>query len=386
MCGPPQCGARVLGGADVPKRFARNVTSDLERILSSVMPGARLLEVEPFAVDEAGGSDGATRKGVGYGVPLRLRVALSSGQEQQLVFHTASPDQFGHDRRADRAAEMLLSYDRFARIPGHVQAVDVGAIKKDGSGLISLRDAGEFYLVTRYAEGHLYADELRRVAARGRATTEDEAHCEKLALELVNIHDKKYVDETRYRRAVRDLVGSGEGIFGMIDAYAPDVPSAGPERLQAIERECVRWRWRLATRPSRLARTHGDFHPFNVLLSDSGEVALLDSSRGSMGDPADDVTCMAINYVFFAVERPETWHQAFRGLWERFWSVYLEHSRDAELLDVCAPYLAWRGLVVANPVWYPAVDAGARDRVLKLIEKALAAERFDPNMAQEIFE
>jgi Phosphotransferase enzyme family len=369
----------------MPKRFARHVEPDLQAVVSRALPGATLESVTPFGVDESQEADEATAKGLGYGVPLRLTVRDASGQRQVLVFHTAKSDQFGHDRRADRAAEMLLGFDRMGTIPGHVRAVDVGAIKKDGSGLMSLAGVGEFYLVTAFAEGHLYADELRQIAHRDGVTERDALHCEALARQLVLVHSEKVQDRNRYRRAVRDLIGSGEGLMGLVDAYEPDVPGAPAERIDAIERRAVAWRRRLKERSHRLARTHGDYHPFNVVFSDSDEIALLDSSRGSMGDPADDVTCLAINYVFFALEHQGSWQSAFRDLWFRFFRAYLEGSGDQELLDVAAPFLAWRGLVVANPVWYPNVSEDARDRVLRLIERALEAERFDPEMADEVF-
>jgi aminoglycoside phosphotransferase family enzyme len=155
--------------------------------------------------------------------------------------------------------------------------------------------------------------------------------------------------------------------------------------LRAIEDRAVDWRWRLRGRSARLRRTHGDYHPFNVVVSAAGAVALLDASRGCLGDPADDVTCMAINFVFFAVEHPGTWSGAFRELWHRFWNVYLAESGDREVLEVCAPFLAWRGLVVANPLWYPNVEPDARERVFQLIERTLSAERFDPAFADEVF-
>lgn len=364
--------------------FAKNIRPALEQVVARVMPGATLVGVEPFGVDAAAEADAATTKGVGYGAPLRLSVRDAEGRPQVLVFHTATSDQFGHDRRADRAAEMLLGFDRFGRIPHHVQALDVGAITRDGAGLVSLAEAGEFYLLTSFAPGHLYAEELRRIGHEARITSQDELHTETLARYLVALHRQKYRDEKRYARAIRDLVGSGEGMFGIVDAYAPDVPAAPPERLMAIERRALEWRWRIKRRSERLSRTHGDFHPFNVVF-DGDQLALLDASRGCMGDPADDVTCMAINYVFFAVDHPKAWHGALGKLWHRFWEVYLSESEDHELLDVCAPFLAWRGLVVANPVWYPDVQPDARDRVLALIERTLDAERFQPELAEELF-
>ncbi len=47
--------------------------------------------------------------------PVRLRIRQASGEEVDLVLHTATPNAYGHDRRSDRAAEMLLAYDFAAR-------------------------------------------------------------------------------------------------------------------------------------------------------------------------------------------------------------------------------------------------------------------------------
>jgi hypothetical protein len=94
---------------------------------------------------------------------------------------------------------------------------------------------------------------------------------------------------------------------------------------------------------------------------------------------------MAINYVFFAVEHPGSWERGFSSLWYRFWQRYLETSNDHELLDVCAPFLAWRGLVLANPAWYPKVSGPVRDRILSFIETALDGDRFDPAEAEAVF-
>ena len=92
---------------------------------------------------------------------------------------------------------------------------------------------------------------------------------------------------------------------------------------------------------------------------------------------------MAINYVFFALEHRHAWG-ALGGLWHRFWAHYLEGSNDPGLLGVVAPWLAWRGLVVCSPAFYPSLPPSARDCMLRLVERALAAERFHPAFADEV--
>lgn len=191
-------------------------------------------------------------------------------------------------------------------------------------------------------------------------------------------------DGATYVRAVRDMVGHGEGVFGIVDGYPHDVAAAPPERLRAIEHSVVEWRWRLKDRGDRLRRIHGDFHPFNVLFDVDGEVTVLDASRGALGEPADDVAAMAVNFVFFGLDRPGRWASGLGVLWRELFDGYLAATRDAGLLESIAPYLAWRALVLASPRWYPKLSAVGRDKLLRLAEEALREPRFDPVFAEEL--
>ena len=143
---------------------------------------------------------------------------------------------------------------------------------------------------------------------------------EALALYLADLH-REEVEPARSRRALRDLVGHGEGIMGLTDSYAPDDPIATPERLRALEHRIVDWRWRLREL-ARARRTHGDFHPFNLLFREGTDFSVLDASRGGAGDPADDVACLSINYLFFALTTSGTFGGALRQVL-RVWSVFL---------------------------------------------------------------
>jgi hypothetical protein len=357
----------------------------LEALVAELWPGARIDGCDALGPDPG---HGAAEKAEGYGRPLRVVVREASGASRALVFRTMAPNEFGHDRRADRVAGLVLAHDGFSLIPDHVQPLDVGALRPGGE-LASLRGTGEAYLVTTWAEGRPYAEDLRAVAERGEASPRDLARCTRLAEWLVVLHGMVAASYTpravRWRRALRDLVGHGEGVFGIVDAYGDDVPSAPPRRLEDLERRCVAWRWRLHGRASRLTRTHGDFHPFNILFDADDRMTLLDASRGCEGDPADDVTALAVNYVFFALDRREAWARGLGPLWRRFWDSYLRESGDAELLQVVAPFLAWRALVVCCPRFYPKLSARGRDALLSLAERALDAPAFDPAWAEELF-
>jgi len=352
----------------------------LEQLVASALPGAEILKVTALKSDTANAT--MTAKDTGYGAPLRIDVR-HDGAVSSLVLHSATPNPFGHEFRANRAEEMLIAADTFDLVPRHTRVIDVGAYR--GDGFVSLRNAGEFYLLTEYAEGRPYAEDLRHIAERALLRPEDLARVDVLVRYLVTLHSIKLPQTSLYTRAIRDLLGSGEGIFGIVDGYPDHADGVSREQTERIEELCLHWRWRLKRHYQRLVRIHGDFHPFNVLFDEKSELHLLDASRGSAGDAADDVAAMAVNYLFFALDNPRSWATSFQALWRRFWSEYLEQSRDVALLEVVAPFLAWRCLVLANPVWYPQVTAAARTRLLNFVLIALERPVFDPALAEAVF-
>lgn len=351
----------------------------LATLARALVPEGRLEGVEPLLPD----ATGAGEKALGYGKPLRIRVRGPAGDLRSFVFRTHAANEFGHDRRADRMEQALGAWDLFNRTPEHVRALDVGALGDDGR-LVSLRGTGEPYLVTDWAEGALYAEDLRRIARDEAATPLDVARADALADYLARLHAAKEDDPPAWRRAVRDLVGHGEGIFGMVDGYPADVPAAPAERLRGLEERCLAWRWTLRGLRRRLSRTHGDFHPFNIVFPTAGDAparfALLDASRGGRGDPADDLTALTVNFVFFAVERRGAWAPALGALWHRVWDRYLAATGDREILETAPPFLAWRALVVSSPRFYPRLGAPARHLLLSLAERALDAGRLDVDL------
>lgn len=352
------------------------IPAGLAARLETLFPGAIITEVEPLKADTG---QGEAEKGLGYGRPLRVRVREADGNTRALVFHLEGADDHGHDRRADRAGNVLLAWDSFSKLPHHARALDVGGLTTSGA-LLPLRDVGELYLLTEWAEGQVYADDLRRIGATGVVEPLDLARLDALVDVLLELHAMPGTHPAAYVRALRDLVGSGEGIAGIVDSSGDD---AG-ERLCAIEQQCLTWRQRLKHDPGRLRRTHGDFHPFNLVFPEGRAMpTLLDTSRGSQGDPADDVTCLALNFLFFGLERRELWKPGLGQLWRRFWERYLAGGDDG-VLEVAAPFLAWRVLVLCNPTWYPHLREPDRDRLLRFAERVLASPRFDPAWGAQV--
>ena len=330
---------------------------------------ARNVRVTPLG----GGRQGD--KGYGYGVPLRLDYEVE-GRPHRAVLETVRPGPFGHDHMADRAHLMLSAHDCFGRLPRHVRSLDVGAVRKGGA-LEPLGDAQEFFQLADFIEGREYADDLLRLKAGEPLRTLDLVRADALCDYLVEIHRVRGPDPQLYVRRVRELVGHGECIFGVNDSY----PASFAPVLQQVERLCIGWRWRLRAHTARLRQVHGDFHPWNILFREGSDFSVLDRSRGEWGEPADDLACLTLNYLFFSLQRSGRLEGDLGRLWLHTWGRYLERSSDTEILEVAAPFLAFRALVMANPLWYPALEERLRQRMLDFVLNVLGEERFDPARA-----
>jgi hypothetical protein len=323
-------------------------------------------------------------KGYGYGVPVKVDYELS-GQRRSAVLETVTPGPFGHEHMADRAQILLWSHAAFNRLPRHARSLDVGGFSKDGT-LLSLGGVEEFFILNEFVPGDGYYRDLERLRDHGQLQEQDLARADALCDYLADIHQVRGPEPGLYVRRLRELVGHHECIMGILDAYPGnrDDPTAGS--LEAIEHACVEWRWRLKGYTHRLRQVHGDFHPWNILFQDGAAFVVLDRSRGEWGDPADDIACLTINYLFFSLQRSGRLDGPFDTLFSRFWRRYVDATGDDEVRAVVGPFFAFRGLVVANPVWYPHLDPRVRSKLLNFVRSTLESPRFEPSRVNEYFD
>ena len=118
---------------------------DVEKLFARLRPGSRVVGVRPLADDE-GTSDRETHKDIGYGRPHLVELAVGDERERYVV-HVPRANPFGHDRRADRVADVVLAQDTFPRIPAQAEVVDehrrrlVTAARRHGKGVAMLTDS-----------------------------------------------------------------------------------------------------------------------------------------------------------------------------------------------------------------------------------------------------
>ena len=112
----------------------------------------------------------------------------------------------------------------------------------------------------------------------------------------------------------------------------------------------------------------------------------LDLAREEFGEPADDVSTLTINYLFVSIWQFGDYIQPFKELTETFYRRYLDRTGDEEILRVIAPFYAFRGLVVAHPLYYPEMENEKRRKIFTFINNVLESEEFDPKEVKSYLE
>ena len=314
-------------------------------------------------------------QGAGFLIKVRTREG-----EKNYVIKGLFPEGLEHDYPADRAGVFLLDLDEFKHLPRHVKALDVLSEMEDGS-IKSIGGGKEYYLLMERAEGRHYFNDLAAMSKKDRLATGDIVKIQSMASYLAKIHSVKKDSRQLYLRKVRDTIGHGECLMGVFDTYPEGTISY--DEMAEIEKKCVEWRAKLRPKFKRLCQVHGDFHPGNIWFQNNKDFILLDRSRGPWGDAADDVTALTMNYIFFSINHFGSLKGPYLEAINLFYDKYINETGDRELFEVTAPFYAFRGAVVANPVFYPDVTGGSRRRILNFVHGVLDDKSFQVEKVNE---
>ncbi len=316
---------------------------------------------------------GAGVHGEGYRVSFRSNAFKG---EMNLVLKTLSPQNFGHDYMADRASVNLLAKDSYSKLPGHVRCVDVMAYNE--KDLYSVKGSKEFYVLMQEAKGHEYFGDLKDILSRGDLNERDIKRAKALADYLINIHSTKYKGDNAkslYRRKIRDTVGHGECLMGVLDTYEDWPFIKRKDMVEIVSKSISHWD-RLKDNMDRLCQVHGDFHPGNIWFDEDDNIVLLDRSRGIWGEPADDLFCLLVNYLFYSILHTGDFSGPFRELFELVHSRYIGMTWDNNINLAGPLFLAFRIPVLTNPHFYPHVDDTTRTKLIGFAKNVLDDQEF----------
>ncbi len=332
-----------------------------------------------------------------------LELECSEGVKSYVI-KTLLSEGLGHDYPSDRASVFLLDLDEYGNLPKHVKAIDVLSEMDDGT-IKSIGGGKEYYLLMEKADGNNYFRDLNEFSKKDHLEEVDIKKIKNMALYLSEIHSVKKDSKTLYWRKLRDTIGHGECLMGVLDTY-PEGTLSYTEMVTIIKKS-IDFIYQLKPRYKRLSQIHGDFHPGNIWFTHSthpftlsgkgkrGDEApqpeepidfiLLDRSRGPWGEPADDITALTINYIFFSIKNYNDVRGPYLEGLTLFFDEYINKSGDKEITELVAPFYAFRGVVVANPVFYPELTQKQRGLIFKFINNVLDTENFDYYRVNDYF-
>lgn len=302
------------------------------------------------------------------------------GKQKSVVVKLLGNKGFGHDYPADRAQSLINAHHNFNSFPKHVRSFDVVGINRGGD-FTSLGECREFMLLMEEVKGVNHFSNWEEINRRG--LNENDVKRELLLSDyLVKLHSEKKDSPNLYLRKIRDTVGNGECLMGVIDTYPNMVKFVTQDELELIVKKSVGWWADLRHLSHRLCKIHGDFYPGNIFFN-RNRFTLLDCNRGPWGDAADDITAYTINLIHYAIWKGGSWTGPFKDMFDLFLSNYLKKTKDKELLKVVAPFFAFRGVVVIHPFFYPKPKPEVRRKIINFVMNVLDDREFNPNKIPE---
>ncbi|MFC1559841.1 hypothetical protein ACFLZ2_02950 [Candidatus Margulisiibacteriota bacterium] len=342
-------------------------------------------EIMQKYLEEREGSDlsivSYERLGSGWhGTGYRIKYDIN-GEIKDVILRTLRPVGFSHEYPSDRAKVFILQHEISNSIPKHIKSIDVGGYAENGE-LISLGKAKEFFQIVEVAEGATYVNDFTRILMSGKLEEGDRKKAELLSNYLVKLHAKKFeglkeMAESIKRRHSRDAIGHGEMMMGVIDTY-PKKSGLNAKELTELVCKAVKFREKIKDTPFVPCRMHGDFHPANIIFHGL-DFQVLDASREAFGDPADDVTTMAINYLWFAVQESGKFAGPFKELFDIYWKNYFAKTKDKLIVKTAAVYFAFRAVVVIHPVFFKDQSEQVRKKMIKFTRNVLSDANFSPS-------
>lgn len=315
--------------------------------------------------------------GIGY-----LLEFEADGKKYRKILKSLYAENMGKEYSADRAQSLILAHSSYSSMKNHIKSTDVIGLEKNG-GIVSIGNAEEFFIIMEEARGEDYFNDLRRIGQRDKLEDADKNRVLILARYLADLHKQKFEKESLYKRKIRDTIGGGESLMGVMDMY-PKKLDWFPKKTQVqIVQKAVEFWMRDKYRSARLCHIHGDFHPGNIWFTGAEDFVILDRARGEFGEAADDITALTINFIFYALIYKGEFSGALKESMDIFIKEYFRLANDKEMEKIIAPYWVFRAAVLCNPCFYSDAFFGSagkankvRKKIIKFALRILNAKKF----------
>ncbi|MEK6914446.1 MAG: hypothetical protein AABW83_02235 [Nanoarchaeota archaeon] len=317
-----------------------------------------------------------------FGTGYRLKFKLDN-KDKTLILKSLFKENLGMDHYSDRASSLLEAHDNYNKMESHIKSEDVIAHNNNDS-LTSIGDTKEFYILMEEAKGEDLFKDFENIR-KSRLLEEKTKNKIKIISDfLVELHKNKHKSTSLYRRKIRDTIGSGCSLIGLLDMHPENAfKQFEKEWLEIIKLSINFWR-KSRNLTHRLSEIHADYHPGNLWFNNN-ELIILDRSKGRFGEPADDIIAFAINPIMYSLITNQKFEGSFKEIFDLFWNNYFKQTKDKEMRKIMAPYIAFRISVITNPLFYNDEFFGSskkanliRKKLINFALNVLKDKEFDP--------
>lgn len=308
----------------------------------------------------------------GFQVNFKVRKEI-----KKVVIRIINPVDFSNDYPPDRMTSFWIQHHSAKHLPKHVKSLGIVGINKSTKQIGIVEDFNEFIQVLDWAEGEEYFVDLEKILQTNHVSKDNLKKVLLLSNYLAKIHQKKFKGSkdqalSLYKRHTRDYIGS-RFMIDVLDTYPKEISFTNWNKMHKLVFEVYKYREKYKNNFERLSKIHGDFHPGNIRFQDKNKFIVLDASRAIWGEPADDVACLGINYLWYALKQTGKFKGVFKELFDVFWKNYLDKTQDKEICHTLPMFVAIRSVVLKHPLYFSVSDQ-IRKKILafsfKILQKA----------------
>lgn len=297
---------------------------------------------------------------------------------------------WGHEYISDRLNLLSFQHIYGSNLSNSLNSYGIGIINSDDE-IIFFDDVEEVFqvidcfpkeslLLTHYLSKSFNSSNEKRIykIIEDSATWLAKLHSTPIKINLS-------LSKDLYKRHIRNLVGHGEMVLGVLDQFPEpnDNKFVNEKQLVKIEKLFIDWRYRLKYNSSRIKRIHGDFHSNNILVIPNEKLIFLDFSREAYGESADDVSCFIGFIIYISFLEHQSLIEPYLDLIKIFLSNYENSTLDSNLKSIIPPFLAYRLLAKCNPRLYKSLSDEIRKKIIDVTIRLLNEKQFEVNFLQQ---
>ncbi|MFS8131021.1 MAG: phosphotransferase [Candidatus Dojkabacteria bacterium] len=307
-------------------------------------------------------------------------VFINKGVETKIVCRQLRGIGLSRDYLADNVGYLLLQHQISQIHPTHINSIDVVCYGEEVR-TVSIDGIENVFQVMEFAEGKSYIEFISKISKEETLSKQQKEIIENISSYMARIHEIKPMqlsDEIfkhYYWRHSQDYIGS-EVFMDIMDVWDNDKLLDAQGKTEMMT-NLFRIRESLRSEYKRCSMIHSDLHPDNIRVQEDLTIRPLDSARAMWGEPADDLTSMLANFIYFGLKNDGSLKGSYLEAYNLMLNKYIELTQDKDISKHAQLYLPVRLLILAHPDFFSSDTLELKNMLINFAKKILNDSHFD---------